>query len=83
MNTLASRNPDQKIKAIAALENSQKRSHQLEANFKSRYNEKTQTIDLKFCSVYAQSGKQNYKFVNSKIITNCKQKIKRFFPNLN
>ena len=61
MNILASENPDKKIKATAALDNSQKRSHQLEANFKKSYNNEGQTIDLKFCSIYAQRGKQNFK----------------------
>ena len=60
MNTLASRNPDKKIKAMAALDNSQKRSHQLEANYNFVPSQQNQTIDLKFCSVYTQRGKHHF-----------------------
>ena len=61
MNTLASRNPDTKIKATAALDNSQKRSIKLESNNElynnSNKNGNETTIDLKSCSVYAHKGK--------------------------
>ena len=63
---MASDNPDKKIKATAALDNSQKRSHQLEGNYKGVYNGKGETIDLKFCSIYAQRGKQNNKLCTAK-----------------
>ena len=42
MNTLASKNPDQKIKATAALDNAHKRSKQFDSNtvlFKNNGNE--------------------------------------------
>ena len=60
MNTLASNNPDQKIKATAALDNSQKRSIRLDSNGminEIRVNETT--TDIKFCSVYGNRGKCN------------------------
>ena len=59
MNTLASRNPDKKIKATAALENSQKKSSRLDANYYKNSIDVSgnKTMDLKFCSVYGRKGK--------------------------
>ena len=57
---MASRNPDKKIKATAALDNSQKRSIKLDENSyvgTPEINGNETTMDLKFCSIYAQRGK--------------------------
>ena len=59
MNTMASRNPDKKITATAALDNSQKRSMKLDTNSKhpDEVNGYEKTTDLKFCSVYVHRSK--------------------------
>ena len=60
MNTLASRNPDTKIKAMAALDNSQRRSTNFETNYKfysaADISANETAIDLKSCSIYVQRG---------------------------
>ncbi len=58
MNTLASKNPEQKINATAALSNSQKRAMNLDSNVNYEADVKANetTTDLKFCSVYGYRG---------------------------
>jgi hypothetical protein len=58
MNTLASKNPDEKIKATAALDNSQKRALNLDSDltYDAGTNINETTTDLKFCSVYGYRG---------------------------
>ncbi len=58
MNTLASKNPDEKIKATAALDNSQKRALNLDSDltYDANTNVNETTPDLKFCSVYGYRG---------------------------
>jgi hypothetical protein len=61
MNTLASKNPEQKINATAALNNSQKRAMNLDSNVNYEPDVKANetTTDLKFCSIYGYKGKKN------------------------
>ena len=59
MNTLASQNPDKKIKATSAIDNSQRRSIKFDSNSKaaeSNFNGNETTTDLKFCSMYSHRG---------------------------
>jgi hypothetical protein len=61
MNTLTSKNPEQKIDATAALDHSLKRSIQLDSNANNArdaaVNANETTTDLKFCSVYGYRSK--------------------------
>jgi hypothetical protein len=58
MNTLTSKNPEQKIDATAALDHSLKRSIQLDSNAMDvAINANETTTDLKFCSVYGYRSK--------------------------
>ena len=65
MNTLASRNPDKKIKATAALDNSQKKSSKLDTNYykNAAASNGNDTLDLKFCSAYEQKGKYHLQLI--------------------
>ena len=51
---LKSRNPDQKIKATAAIESSKKKAVNLDANpTRAKLNSSDTTVDLKFCLIYS------------------------------